>query len=59
MTVDLSEGEKLMKTSANEAIEFYKNVLSKTYESKEENARAKETAIIKLGEIYSSQKKTK
>jgi len=57
MTIDLSEGEKLMKQSPNEAINFYKNVLSSTYESKEENARAKEIAIIKLGEIYSSQKK--
>eukprot|EP00833_Pecoramyces_ruminatium_P004884 jgi/Orpsp1_1/1178916/evm.model.c7180000067216.1 len=57
MTVDLLEGEKLIKTSPNEAINFYKNILSTTYDSKEENARTKETAIIKLGEIYSSQKK--
>jgi len=57
MTVDLLEGEKLIKTSPNEAINFYKNIFSTTYESKEENARAKETAIIKLGEIYSTQKK--
>jgi len=58
MTVDLSEGEKLMKTNPQAATEFYKNVLSTTYESKEENARAKEIAIIKLGEIYSEQKKS-
>jgi len=32
------------------------NNISIIIESKEENARAKETAIIKLGEIYSSQK---
>jgi len=46
-----------MKTSPDEAIKYYKNVLSTNYESKEENARAKEIAILKLGEIYSSQKK--
>lgn len=57
MTLDLSEGENLMKTSPDEAIKYYKNVLSTNYESKEENARAKEIAILKLGEIYSSQKK--
>jgi len=31
MTVDLSEGEKLMKTSPQAAEEFYKNVLSASY----------------------------
>jgi len=31
MTVDLLEGEKLIKTSPNEAINFYKNIFSTTY----------------------------
>jgi len=31
MTLDLSEGENLMKTSPDEAIKYYKNVLSTNY----------------------------
>jgi len=44
------------KQNTNKYITWNNTIFIIIIESKEENARAKETAIIKLGEIYSTQK---